>query len=294
MLTDLPIELSADAECYLASVVLFRRGYNWNSSHIKNIYATCRHVYGPDRLELPARAGGRGFIISLHEPTRAAIEYIAVHCAAIATRVDLAIDFPCHSRPDAFALQTWLSHRLVIHQRPRMMKTVETTAYLGTTARPGQSIALYADKPARTLEDGRPCAHLELRVKGKQALKRHGLYLCKPLLDFDHRDFWHRALNRWLYLAPDATRLGTHEVETRRRHADKRIGHAFLYGGRAQHIERVGERIARSTSDDTGIISNDLRAYMLNHVYMHHGAGRLLTPLELDLMGMNDTDNKRD
>jgi hypothetical protein len=136
----------------------------------------------------PKDLGGWFFVMSIHQPTQAAIELLVREGRRL-VEVHVALDLLARTWADAWNIQDYLEHRIQRTARPTEYSTRhETTVYVGRLkSRIGPEIALYSDYRSKTGHS--PCCHTELRVIGAGALRAAGLSAA-DLLTLDHRKFW--------------------------------------------------------------------------------------------------------
>ena len=132
--------------------------------------------------------------------------------------VEIAIDLiPTPARPHlAKSLERAFLASAVPKYHRREAVCVEGTWYFerrteqGVDRRPNV-LTCYADRPSKInnktpAADAVPCLHIEWRISGIQALRRHGLRNLDDLLALKHSQFWPRHIE--LFTLPGSTQLG--------------------------------------------------------------------------------------
>jgi hypothetical protein len=142
-----------------------------------------------------------GYRLVLNRPSAELLRFftrLQVSHWCCVSRVDLAADFITDTRRRAEVLALYLRQHLVLrYRRKDLLKKIESTIYWNSKSR-SKNPVLYADKPARTIEGGPPCAHFELRILRAGALKRAGLDSIHSLIALDVA----AIINRHVYLLP--------------------------------------------------------------------------------------------
>ncbi|QXW18907.1 hypothetical protein KXJ72_02835 [Comamonas aquatica] len=157
--------------------------------------------------------------LELFQPTRKCLrmakEILRAETNAEPTYVELARDVTLPNRVRTALLTAFLGSVKVPSQRSLFVQC-EGTFYCGQRAesggRDGSVLAVYADKAskinnARPDADAMECFHVELRLSGKDALRKHGIRTLEDLIVFSHKQFWGRSLTFYA-LPPSKTELG--------------------------------------------------------------------------------------
>lgn len=200
--------------------------------------------------------------LELFQPTRKCLrmakEILGAETNADLTYVELARDVTLPNKARAAQLTAFLGSVKVSSQRSLFVQC-EGTFYCGKRAesggRDGSVLAVYADKASK-LNNVRPdanameCFHVELRLSGKDALRKHGIRTLEDLIVFSHKQFWGKSLK--LYALPQSkTELG-------------RLL-AACCGGRADasdtaYLKRANRWIDKHSIDAKFIMHNALKA----------------------------------
>lgn len=163
----------------------------------------------PEEVERPDWVGGFHLKYWVHQPTRAALDFLELLAPASLCAVHVALDLRAADAAGASTLRAYIERRLVKNLAPaRLSHTHEDTRYIGSTSnkwtnpitgesgisisRRGTGIALYSDKPSK-VEPAVPCVHVEYRVEGTDEVKRQ-LLAWNDLRALDHRAFWDERL----------------------------------------------------------------------------------------------------
>jgi hypothetical protein len=143
---------------------------------------------------------------------RACIDMAGERHRVLPNYAEIKLDLLTRTENDAKLLQTAVLEHLIVKSSLYPVRIDRGTAYYMPPTNPsGKPLAfkfvIYADKPSK--ETGRPCCHLEWRLRGAAVLESVGLIALDSCIDFDHRDFWSKrlqlfsppskaALARWL------------------------------------------------------------------------------------------------
>jgi len=171
----------------------------------KSLFSLCigetrtrRSEYGPGRFHN---------IVELHRPTREAIEMLRsitqdVDDAVRIVRVDIALDLVTATETESQLLQDYMLGGFMPTASPRVpVKFVNSTGYFNKDTKAGEVFVLYSDRPCKV--NGRPCLHVESRIKGAAALRRIGLRDFQGILDLNYTEFWRKRLR--LQVMPSTT-----------------------------------------------------------------------------------------
>lgn len=143
---------------------------------------------------------------------RACIDMAGVRHRVELNSAEIKLDLITRTRSDAKSLQALFLEHLIVTSASHPVTIKQGTVYYMPPATPGgkpvpRSFVIYADNPSK--ETGRPCCHLEWRLKGVSILEGIGLVTLEDCIAFDHRHFWSKhmhlfapptkaALSRWL------------------------------------------------------------------------------------------------
>ena len=157
--------------------------------------------------------------LELFQPTRKCLrmakEILRAETNADLTYVELASDVTLPKRVRTALLTAFLGSVKVSSQRSLFVQC-EETFYCGKRAesggRDGSVLAVYADKAskinnARPDADAMKCFHVELRLSGKDALRKHGILTLQDLISFKHKQLWEKCL-KFYALPRSKTELG--------------------------------------------------------------------------------------
>jgi hypothetical protein len=175
----------------------------------------CGHLHAETRSG-PWKLAKYKQYLQLQQPNDSALQAIAERQHHI-TRVDFALDWIFIDKDECNrAYRDFCRYNVVkFHSRRQGVRFVKTTRYTAGRTAPN-NLVVYADKPSKV--SGKPCLHLDWRIKGTQALKRAGISSVKDLIKFDHRAFWEERLR---LCTIDPTKLGinyhNHTLGTNRR-----------------------------------------------------------------------------
>lgn len=163
-------------------------------------------------------------LLAIHQPSLWTLDVLRRVGASFAiVEVHVALDLLVGSKGDASALATYVGTKIT---KPRCQKRPMTlvreaadgpepvsrgntdpgdcTLYIDRLRRSCPELTLYADHPTKT-QSGKPCLHVEWRIRGSRQLKRAGLNTLEGIEQLDHRTFWDERLQ--LFRAPDAQTL---------------------------------------------------------------------------------------
>jgi hypothetical protein len=135
----------------------------------------------------------------------------------VLSRVDVAVDLITRSVADAEWVKAYVhKHLLRRWRRHGPLETDHGTDY-DALGGPGRNVSIYVDESARTVAGHQPCAHVELRAKGRGAILRSGFDDIKTLMAADLVAY----LNRYLALTDVDAKAFAQEI-VRRSLADER------------------------------------------------------------------------
>lgn len=251
---------------YVDSVFL-RMPSRMEKERFADLKRNLEHAQGTGRrrgtVRLDVIEGGKSgrkwffLVLSVHQPTRRAIELLAEDGRGTFYGLHIALDLAVATAWDAVYLQEYLVHHLhknktpanpshrngsVTHIGQGMADYVDgqNGEIVKGLVRRGSSIVVYSDKLSKVILA--PCVHVEYRMAGKRHLEREEFYGLGDILDLDHIQFWE---DRLLLLKPPTTAtmveataeaMGRQAVraggpardwETRLREAEKALGRAF-------------------------------------------------------------------
>jgi len=168
------------------------------------------------------------YLLAIHQPTLEAIGVLdRLNTPYKIVRVHVALDLIVDKSSEAMQLRDYVVARVVKSGRPSKAISFETerpsgkpslvraipydiddgpggTAYISRGTKEGVEVAMYGDRPTKTYS-GKPCLHLEWRIRGAQALRSSGLRTLAGVALLDHREFWDKRLR--LLRAPSAVTL---------------------------------------------------------------------------------------
>ena len=129
---------------------------------------------------------------------RACVDMAGERHRVLPNYAELKLDLLTRTENDAKLLQTAVLEHLIVKSPLYPVRIDRGTAYYMPPTNPsGKPLAfkfvIYADKPSK--ETGRPCCHLEWRLRGAATLENVGLISLDSCIDFDHRDFWSKRLH---------------------------------------------------------------------------------------------------
>lgn len=129
---------------------------------------------------------------------RACIDLASDRHRVLPNYAEIKLDLLTRTGNDAKLLQSFFLEHLLVKSSSHPVKIEKGTAYYMPPATPSGkrlafNFAIYADKPSK--ETGRPCCHLEWRLRGAATLENIGLISLDSCIDFDHRDFWSKRLH---------------------------------------------------------------------------------------------------
>ncbi|TSA37782.1 MAG: hypothetical protein D4R63_12250 [Methylococcaceae bacterium] len=119
--------------------------------------------------------------------------------------IEFAVDFHMIRNKTLIALRTFFDKHVADmpdRSAPYYAHSEGTSYYHNSKDK--QRLVIYNDTEHRK-HPSKLTVHIEQRLGGIKALKQHGLYLIKNIVDFNHEDFWTRRLT--LY-QPNFTELG--------------------------------------------------------------------------------------
>jgi hypothetical protein len=190
--------------------------------------------------------------------------------------VDVALDWIMNTQHDADRLQRFVNAHLLKlwHRLAHGASVVGETAYIGRR-RGRNTIVGYSDKPSR--HDGKPCARIEWRIHGHQAVFAHGIQTIRDLLTFDHHSFWERRLR---LVSVDVLRLGK---LMRKKHMNAQ-SRTLCYGPlRYNHDLRVGCIALRAAGNQYSVDNNAVRImHLLQWLTVHKIKNAKATLIELN------------
>jgi hypothetical protein len=140
--------------------------------------------------------GRWGWIIVTQQPSEDAVlildDYVQRYNGKI-VRLDVANDL----YPDSLiTCRTWLKHHLVLkYRRSRdMLQRAHTTYWVNHRRRsaPARNVALYCDQPSKV--NGRPCVHLELKLRKARTIRRFGINRVSDLLHVNPAELTQRLV----------------------------------------------------------------------------------------------------
>lgn len=139
---------------------------------------------------------------------RACIDMAGERHRVLPNYAEIKLDLLTRTGKDAQQLQAFFLEHLLLKSSSQPVKFEKDTAYYTPPATlsgkplPFTFVA-YSDRPNK--ETGRPCCHLEWRLRGAASLERIGLVSLDNCIDFDHRDFWSKRLH--LFSPPSKSTL---------------------------------------------------------------------------------------
>jgi hypothetical protein len=163
----------------------------------------------PEQVERPDWVGGFHLKYWVHQPTRAALDFLQLLAPEDLCAVHIALDLRVADADSAATLRAHIERRLIKNLTPaRLSHSEEETRYIGSTSnhwtnplteesgisisRRGSGIALYSNKPSK-VEPAVPCVHVEYRVEGTEEVRRQ-LLSWDDLRALDHCEFWDERL----------------------------------------------------------------------------------------------------
>jgi hypothetical protein len=159
--------------------------------------------------------GRWGWSIVIHQPSEDAVlvldDYAQRYNGKI-VRLDLADDL----FPDSLnACKDWLKHHLVLkYRRSRnMLERAHTTYWVDHRRRsaPARNVALYCDQPSKV--NGRPCVHLELKLRKARTIKRLGINRVSDILHINPAELTRRLVK---LIEPRIEGIPAHKSRTRK------------------------------------------------------------------------------
>ena len=200
--------------------------------------------------------------LELFQPTRKCLrmakEILRAETNADLTYVELARDVTLPNKARMALITAFLGSVKVTSQRSLFVQS-KGTFYCGKRAgnggRDGSVLAVYADKAskinnARPDADAMECFHVELRLSGKDVLRKHGIRTLQDLIVLNRKQFWKKSL-KFYALPTSKTKLG-------------RLL-AACCGGRADasdtaYLKRANRWIDKHSIDAKFIMHNALKA----------------------------------
>ena len=132
------------------------------------------------------------------ELLRACIDMAGARHRILPNYAEMKLDLLTRTRKDAKLLQTFLLEHLLVESSSHPVKIEKGTVYYMPPVTPAGrpvpfSFAVYSDNLSK--ETGRPCCHIEWRMRGVAALESIGLFTVGNCENFDHREFWSKRLH---------------------------------------------------------------------------------------------------
>jgi hypothetical protein len=182
------------SQSYLDTLIIFLPVRSLPSGIVKKLQAVNSGTVFPKPCDTPQ--GRWGWRIVIHQPSEEAVlildQYARRYNGKI-VRLDLANDL----YPDSLITWTdWLKHHLVLkYARSRDMLECERTSYWvdhrGRSA-PARNVGLYRDRPSKV--NGRPCVHLELKLRKARTIKRLGINRVSDILNINPAELTQRLV----------------------------------------------------------------------------------------------------
>ncbi len=237
---------------------------------------SCGTIYPP---KMHTFDRGLSVTMALHQPSKEAIARLADEPMIKITGVQVALDLVTRTFTEADRMQSFLRTRLV--SRSRNGKGIVrrgSTDYFGLERHqgPNTGFAMYAGKPSKPSEN-RPCAHLEIRVRGAAHLRRLGLRSPEELISLNHTTFWKqifRDKHLELLEPPAPKKLGAVWLRHLAKQADGRnktlpykTAQMTPVGGREYAARRIGGlvlRLAMEQEDDEAPAARILRTIRMH------------------------------
>ncbi|MCH8998954.1 MAG: hypothetical protein IID48_11945 [Proteobacteria bacterium] len=119
----------------------------------------------------------------LQQPTKELLEYLQTLPHAI-NRFEIALDLITDDLEAAEEVGNWINHHLVQKWRgKRVTRRIGHTNYWATTGQTwtSRNFATYADRASKAT--GAPCAHVELRIRGRSPCRAFGMESAADVLD---------------------------------------------------------------------------------------------------------------
>jgi|GEM_PF-4586271 len=138
------------------------------------------------RLHPTKERGSHGYKwkLSVHVPTRQAMECLARLPDALVNELHVAFDLPASDVNAAFALQELIESQLwIASARAFGCRRFRQTFYSGLPKWDALRICIYSDKPSR--HNGGPVCHVELRFRGANQVRRVGLLDIGDITELD-------------------------------------------------------------------------------------------------------------
>lgn len=164
------------------------------------------------RKKVPTANGFFIFKLWLHQPTEAALRFLEdaeKRKQLKVVSVHIALDLIADSFQSGELLRHHLEGRLLPSTRAKRNRRSRyndkitcavtlkgDTTYYFEDIPAGTEIAMYSDRFSKTAY-GRPCCHLEYRLRGARTLRASNLHELAQVCAMDHRAFWDAQLAFW-------------------------------------------------------------------------------------------------
>jgi hypothetical protein len=167
-------------------------------------------------------------VLMAHQPSPEALFFLDSQDDAnyAIWEIHIALDLITRNGTDAQTLHHFIAGKLMPFSRGiKLTEQVEETTYLNADVRRGTEVTIYHTLPSKARK-GRPCTHIEFRLRGARELRKHGLSSPLGIFLLDHREFWNQELR--LVRAPTLDALmGQRDrfvARLRKKEDDRRIG----------------------------------------------------------------------
>lgn len=189
-----PTELIIAKATYIDTIAILidRQPPNSFFRELQNVRAS----YSFHPASRKARSCGARFRLTCQQPKENAVGVIANLCLTrklLINELHVALDFCVSTDSDARLMGDWLNAHFV-HRWRRSRTTIRRGASRYSTPQSWRCLvyASYSDRPSKALQ--LPCAHLELRAKGSQVVRRLGVNQLRDLLRLDLVALWKNRL----------------------------------------------------------------------------------------------------
>lgn len=208
--------------------------------------------------------------LRLLQPGQTALGIIAGRGDALVTYAELAADY-CFIEREPVDAKSRLFNSKFVQLRHGMRTSTVFANGNGNTGKRGAGVTFqwYSDRPCKLTGEAE-CFHLEARIQGSRACKRHGI-TASTIASFDLAAWWDRqwAENKIGLYQIDAERFGRWLDNRCKR---KRRRHPIVVRGFYNEDARRGALAKRILGGLQGVID----AYGTGHPYVHAAQANLL------------------
>jgi len=180
------------------------------------------------RIGRPIRGSDHVCLLTIVNPRRQALEFLARRSDLICNYVEVALDIPTRDKASGMQLVEVFDRHFVQPHHHRSETNAQEFGSYTRANKPGLRYVWYGDRASKV--SGQACLHLEARTHGMAAVRRIGIRDPRDLLTFDHVEFWRKRLSLFTV---DLERLGrwhdNTQKKSRRQAADIIQRGAFSY-----------------------------------------------------------------